>query len=182
MTFAYRSREGAATTRRVDPYTLVTPGRVWYLAAFDLDRDDWRVFRVDRMSSLVTTGHTFELRTAPGGDPALLSARPSPGPRCATTPGSSSPSAPTRSRAARPTLLAERITTIDATSCAVALADEDADALVRLIADLLQVAPGGTVETDDEVVRRLDDLATALSGAVARPPSKRPRPKRRTTA
>ena len=182
VTFAYRSREGAATTRRVDPYTLVTPGRVWYLAAFDLDRDDWRVFRVDRMSSLVTTGHTFELRTAPGGDPALLV-----GQAIARTPMRHHarvvlPLGADTLRAERPTLLAERITTLDATSCAVALADEDADALVRLIADLLQVAPGGTVETDDEVVRRLDDLAAALSGAVARPPSPKPARRARPTA
>jgi hypothetical protein len=50
---------------------------------------------------------------------------------------------------------------------AVVLADESADALVRQIADLLQVTPGGAVETDDDVTARLDALAAALAGAVA---------------
>ncbi|EFC85927.1 YafY family protein [Parafrankia sp. EUN1f] len=42
--FGYQQR-----TRRVEPYRLVHTGRRWYLLAFDLDRDDWRTFRVDRM-------------------------------------------------------------------------------------------------------------------------------------
>ena len=38
--------------RRVEPYRLVATGRRWYLLAFDLDRDDWRTFRVDRMTEV----------------------------------------------------------------------------------------------------------------------------------
>ncbi|HEU4540640.1 MAG TPA: WYL domain-containing protein, partial [Jiangellaceae bacterium] len=34
--------------RRVEPYRLVASDRRWYLLAYDLDRDDWRSFRVDR--------------------------------------------------------------------------------------------------------------------------------------
>jgi predicted DNA-binding transcriptional regulator YafY len=47
--FTYRDRKGEVTTRSVEPGSLVHTGKVWYLAAWDLDRQDWRTFRVDRI-------------------------------------------------------------------------------------------------------------------------------------
>jgi predicted DNA-binding transcriptional regulator YafY len=44
------------TARHVEPVRLVASGRRWYLLAFDLDRDDWRTFRVDRTIDLRATG------------------------------------------------------------------------------------------------------------------------------
>ena len=41
---------GAATVRKVEPHNLVAWGRRWYLVAWDLEREDWRIFRVDRMT------------------------------------------------------------------------------------------------------------------------------------
>lgn len=40
-------------------------GPIWYLLAWDLDRDDWRVFRVDRMVPHPPTGARFRPRTIP---------------------------------------------------------------------------------------------------------------------
>ncbi|GAA1953136.1 helix-turn-helix transcriptional regulator [Amycolatopsis minnesotensis] len=60
--FAYRS---AAETRRVEPYRLVASDRRWYLLAYDLDRDDWRSFRVDRMSDVSARTWRFRPRAAP---------------------------------------------------------------------------------------------------------------------
>ena len=37
------------TLRSVEPHSLVSFGRHWYLVAWDTDRDDWRTFRVDRL-------------------------------------------------------------------------------------------------------------------------------------
>lgn len=51
--------------RRVEPYRLVVSDRRWYLLAYDLDRDDWRTFRVDRMSSVAARTWHFRPRTAP---------------------------------------------------------------------------------------------------------------------
>lgn len=51
--------------RRVEPYRLVATARRWYLFAFDLDRDDWRVFRLDRMSRVHATTWRFTPREAP---------------------------------------------------------------------------------------------------------------------
>ncbi|MGW4327049.1 helix-turn-helix transcriptional regulator [Nocardia sp. NPDC004573] len=51
--------------RRVEPYRLVASDRRWYLLAFDLDRDDWRSFRVDRMTDVSARTWRFRPRTAP---------------------------------------------------------------------------------------------------------------------
>ncbi|WP_433510219.1 helix-turn-helix transcriptional regulator [Nonomuraea sp. CA-143628] len=58
--FGYQQR-----TRRVEPYRVVHTGRRWYLLAFDLDRDDWRTFRVDRMDSAPQPGPRFTPRPEP---------------------------------------------------------------------------------------------------------------------
>src|SRR5579871_2537246 len=68
--FDYRTRGGEAAERRVEPHHLVATDRRWYLIGFDLDRDDWRTFRVDRMSEVVLTGHGFARR--PLSDPGRL--------------------------------------------------------------------------------------------------------------
>jgi predicted DNA-binding transcriptional regulator YafY len=64
----YRDRDGAVSRRRLEPYRLVSGGYRWYLMAFDLDRDDWRTFRVDRISEPEPAGGRFVPREAP--DPA----------------------------------------------------------------------------------------------------------------
>ncbi|UZN01987.1 helix-turn-helix transcriptional regulator [Cellulomonas sp. S1-8] len=54
--------------RRAEPHHLVTWGGRWYLVAYDLDRDDWRTFRVDRMTPRTPTGPRVPERKVPGGD------------------------------------------------------------------------------------------------------------------
>ncbi|GAA3935536.1 helix-turn-helix transcriptional regulator [Actinoplanes auranticolor] len=51
--------------RRVEPYRLVASDRRWYLFAYDLDRDDWRSFRVDRMIEVAARTWHFRPRPAP---------------------------------------------------------------------------------------------------------------------
>jgi predicted DNA-binding transcriptional regulator YafY len=51
-TFAYNSQDGRHSERRVEPHRLVATARRWYLVAYDLERNDWRTFRVDRVSAL----------------------------------------------------------------------------------------------------------------------------------
>ncbi|MEU0569759.1 WYL domain-containing protein [Nonomuraea sp. NPDC005983] len=53
--------------RRVEPHHLVTWGGRWYLVAWDLDRDDWRTFRADRITPRTPTGPRFTPRELPGG-------------------------------------------------------------------------------------------------------------------
>jgi len=55
---------------------LGRPGSRWYLVAWDLDRGDWRTFRVDRIGRKVTTGARFTPRQGPdGGDLAAYVSR-----------------------------------------------------------------------------------------------------------
>jgi predicted DNA-binding transcriptional regulator YafY len=75
LCFAYLSRDGAATTREVEPHRLVHTGRRWYLAAWDVGRDDWRTFRVDRIEPGLATGQRFTPRKPPDGDFAAYVAR-----------------------------------------------------------------------------------------------------------
>jgi predicted DNA-binding transcriptional regulator YafY len=69
LRFSYTPREGESTSRHVEPHRLVSLGRRWYLIAWDLDRGDWRSFRVDRLSEPALTGARFRPREIPGGDP-----------------------------------------------------------------------------------------------------------------
>ena len=48
--FRYRALDLATSHRIVEPNRLVAWSRRWYLMAFDVDRDDWRLFRVDRIA------------------------------------------------------------------------------------------------------------------------------------
>lgn len=56
----YVDRQGAESIRRVEPHALAPSGRKWFLLCWDLDRDDWRTFRVDR---IVSAEHTRVLFT-----------------------------------------------------------------------------------------------------------------------
>ena len=48
--------------RRVEPHHLVVRSGRWYLVAWDLERDDWRTFRVDRLTPRTPTGPRFTPR------------------------------------------------------------------------------------------------------------------------
>ncbi|WP_093158204.1 helix-turn-helix transcriptional regulator [Saccharopolyspora antimicrobica] len=75
---AVRAREilrfdyASGDPRRVEPHHLVTWARRWYLVAWDLDRDDWRTFRADRITPRIPTGPRFTPREVPGGDVAAF--------------------------------------------------------------------------------------------------------------
>ncbi|MFE6932403.1 helix-turn-helix transcriptional regulator [Streptomyces sp. NPDC057699] len=58
--------------RRVQPHHLVTWRGRWYLVAWDLDRDDWRTFRADRIRPRAPTGPRFTPRELPGEDVAAF--------------------------------------------------------------------------------------------------------------
>jgi predicted DNA-binding transcriptional regulator YafY len=72
LRFDYTARAGEATRRLVRPHQLVSAGRRWYLVAFDVRRDDWRTFRVDRMTEPRLAGARFPPLDLPGGDAAAF--------------------------------------------------------------------------------------------------------------
>ncbi|MEV6679945.1 YafY family protein [Streptomyces erythrochromogenes] len=65
LRFGYRARDGAESRRLVEPYRLVSTGSRWYLVAYDMEREDWRTFRVDRVAEAFATGARFAPRELP---------------------------------------------------------------------------------------------------------------------
>lgn len=68
VSFDYVSADGSATSRYVEAHQILTVGTRWYLVAHDTDRDDWRTFRIDRISDPVPARNTFPPRQAPADD------------------------------------------------------------------------------------------------------------------
>ncbi len=66
--FAYLGRAKEPSRRAVEPHRLVCLGRRWYLVAWDLDREDWRTFRIDRIASSIEKGEPFSPRIPPESD------------------------------------------------------------------------------------------------------------------
>ncbi|MFB9307844.1 putative DNA-binding transcriptional regulator YafY [Agromyces hippuratus] len=62
LRFTYTDAAGEASARVVEPYRLVPVARRWYLLAWDRQREDWRTFRLDRMSEVFPTRVRFEPR------------------------------------------------------------------------------------------------------------------------
>jgi len=70
LRFRYTDNQGQASERSVEPLRIVHTGRRWYLVARDRNRDDWRTFRVDRITDPVLTGHRYRFTDPP--DPVAL--------------------------------------------------------------------------------------------------------------
>jgi predicted DNA-binding transcriptional regulator YafY len=70
LRFDYDNHGGTGSLRDVEPYRLINWGRRWYLLAYDLGRDDWRTFRVDRIRPRIPNNPRFTPRPLPADDVA----------------------------------------------------------------------------------------------------------------
>jgi predicted DNA-binding transcriptional regulator YafY len=83
--FGYVAAGGERTERHVEPHRLVVLDRRWYLVGYDLTRNDWRSFRLDRLAAAPQpTGARFRPRSLPAADAAdfvrsNIAAAPRPG-------------------------------------------------------------------------------------------------------
>jgi len=76
LSSAVRAREvlrfdyagSSSDPRRVEPHHVVAAEGRWYLVAWDLAVEDWRIFRADRITPRTPTGPRFTPRAVPGGD------------------------------------------------------------------------------------------------------------------
>ncbi len=75
LRFDYRQHDGQASVRVTEPHRLVHTGRRWYLVAWDVDRGEWRTFRVDRLTPRMPTGPRFAPREPPEPDAAGFTSR-----------------------------------------------------------------------------------------------------------
>ncbi|MGP3924225.1 helix-turn-helix transcriptional regulator [Streptomyces sp. 8N616] len=67
VTFHYVGATGKATTRLVEPHRHIHLHQRWYLLGWDIDKQDWRVFRLDRVAEIRARSRTFSLRPLPAG-------------------------------------------------------------------------------------------------------------------
>ncbi len=71
--FGYGAASGLRTERHAEPHRLVALDRRWYLVAYDLTRNDWRSFRLDRIAGPPRpTGARFRPRPLPAADAATF--------------------------------------------------------------------------------------------------------------
>ena len=61
----YERADGERFERRIEPYRVLSVEGRWYLFAWDLDREDWRTFRLDRMHAVHPSTFTFAARETP---------------------------------------------------------------------------------------------------------------------
>ncbi|KJK53604.1 helix-turn-helix transcriptional regulator [Streptomyces sp. NRRL F-4428] len=153
ITFDYTARTGASAPRRVEPQHLVASGDLWYLLAHDTDRDDWRIFRLDRITAVTVTGRRAPARVLPGDDPAAfvaerLAAAPTRHRAVATV---HAPAGHVRAHTRYP---ATRIRPVDEATCIVDASDDD---LPRVAQTLAGLPADYTLDADPDV---LDHLRT----------------------
>src|ERR1700683_5079893 len=65
LRFSYAAANGQQTTRHVEPHRLVSLSRRWYLVGYDLDRHDWRSYRIDRLPGPEGTRARVRAREVP---------------------------------------------------------------------------------------------------------------------
>ncbi|PWH07116.1 YafY family transcriptional regulator [Brachybacterium endophyticum] len=61
----YERADGERRHRRIEPYRVLSINGRWYLFAWDLDREDWRTFRLDRMHEVRASTFRFTPRPTP---------------------------------------------------------------------------------------------------------------------
>jgi predicted DNA-binding transcriptional regulator YafY len=164
LRFDYESHAGAASRRTVEPARLALRAGRWYLLAFDLERDDWRTFRVDRITPRTPTGPRFRPRPLPAEGAADHVDR-----GVAAAPWGFrarivilAPAAVVTERLPRS---AGEVTAIDDVSCALETGSDDPAALLRYLSMLdLDFSVADSPELVAEARRLAERYARAAGG------------------
>ncbi|WP_265521166.1 helix-turn-helix transcriptional regulator [Oerskovia flava] len=162
LRFGYTKPGGSTEDRHTEPQRLVTWGPLRYLLAWDLDRDDWRVFRVDRMVPRPPTGARFRPRVLPEDSAVEYVVR-------RVTKGSWTYRARVLVRAPAAEITAKilipvDVEVVDASTCRVELGADDPD---RLALWLTQLDVDIEVIEGDELAAAFERLATRLRRAAS---------------
>ncbi|WP_253778564.1 helix-turn-helix transcriptional regulator [Goodfellowiella coeruleoviolacea] len=163
VTFAYHSRSGAPSTRRVEPHSVIALEGLWYLLGFDVHREDWRVFRVDRITQLDPTGHRFTARDLPADDPAEYLTRSLLSAPYRYTARLTVPLSAESVRAALFAPVPGEITSTGPESCVIRLSAESAAVVTQYVVAVGALAGEFELEAGEEIRARLRSLGTALS-------------------
>jgi len=163
LRFDYRAHNGSASRRQVEPHSLVNIGRRWYVLAWDLDRTDWRTFRLDRLELKTPTGPRFQPRT-PTVDAATFVSKGVTG-RAYKFEGKFLMHAPIDEVAEKVTPTSGRLEPVDDTSC---ILHAGADSLVGMAVFISMYGFEFEVLEPVELVGYLRNHIARLQRAVAR--------------
>lgn len=168
--------------RRTQPHAVLAREGRWYLLAWDLDRDDWRTFRLDRITPRTPLGARFTPRPVPGGDPGAFVAALFRGSR---DPGAGWPCRGSAVLAAPADAVAPHV----GDGAVEPLADDTcriwagswswtglAASLLRLGADLTDARPPELVDAFGVLARRAAEVSPPSSPAARRPARPRSSP------
>ncbi|MFD5178052.1 helix-turn-helix transcriptional regulator [Nocardia sp. NPDC058379] len=167
LRFGYTKPGGSESARHTEPQRLVSWGSLWYLLAWDLDRGDWRIFRVDRMVAHTPTGARFPPRVIPADEAVDYVVR-----RVSKAAWQYRARvlvhAPAAEVAAKIRIPVD-IEVVDESTCRVELGSTDPDRLALWVTQLdldIEVIDG------DELAEAFDRLATRFRRAASGPPAR----------
>jgi predicted DNA-binding transcriptional regulator YafY len=163
LRFDYRAHDGTASRRQVEPHSLVNIVRRWYVLAWDVDRADWRTFRLDRAELKTPTGPRFQPRTPPA-DAATFVAKGVTG-RAYKFEGTFLIQAPIDRVAERVTPTSGRLEPVDDNSC---ILRAGADSLTGMAVFVSMFGFEFEVLDPPDLVEHLRDHIGRLQRAVAR--------------
>ena len=69
LTFKYEDRQRKKSMRKIEPYRIILKGSDWYVEGFCILREDFRYFKLSRISGLKITNKSFIPREIPESDP-----------------------------------------------------------------------------------------------------------------
>lgn len=164
VSFRYLDRQAKLTRRRVEPHSLVHTGSRWYLVAYDLKRDDWRTFRVDRIEGKATVADRFLPRELPDEDVAAFVSR-SIGSRAYTHRARVLIHAPRERVAERLHPLTGHLTAVSKRRC---LLESGANSLSGLALYIASLGEEFEVQSPPELAKEITELAGRLSRAADR--------------
>ncbi|WP_084957037.1 helix-turn-helix transcriptional regulator [Thermoactinospora rubra] len=165
LRFDYQAHDGDRTTRRAEPYRLVATGRRWYLVAYDLERADWRTFRLDRLTLRTPNGPRFVPRDPPADLAGYTSHAISTAPYRYR--GRFTVHAPAATVAQRISPTTGAVEAVDERTCTLVCGSNSLDELALWVA--LIGAPF-TVHEPPELAEHIRTLAIRLMEAVTPPP------------
>lgn len=155
ISFHYTTRENATARRRVEPHGLVTSAGLWYLVAYDTAKDDWRIYRLDRLTQPTPTGRRVAPRKLPANDAAAYVAD-----KIAAAPVRHRALATVKASAetvrARTWAYPARVRPVDDTTCTV---DLSSDTLSRIAQILAAIDAAYTLDADPDVLDHLEARA-----------------------
>ncbi|MHA6784746.1 helix-turn-helix transcriptional regulator [Pseudonocardia saturnea] len=135
--------------------------QVWYLVAYDPAREDWRTFRVDRITDPEPVRLRFTPREPPTDAATMVRRAITAAPARFTAVATVAASAAEVERRL-PMLLPGRVTPVDEARCTVRLAADDP---ARLLGDLVALDAPFTLDADEDVRAAVREAARRLAAA-----------------